>query len=245
MSETVSLPLPSLRLATTYRLSVAEVGKGMPSHLVIVLDGDDQFKPAVAAAAELAATGQAPPLLLVGVGYGGSYRSPRNLRGRDYTPTRLAGEPMETGGADAFHGFLAEELLPWIAARHPLAPVPPAILGHSLGALFVLHAAFQPRPLFGRFLAGSPSIWWDERVLLTALRKTAPTPPPFPVRLFLSVGEDDSPSMTGDLTLLETQLASFPRPGLIHTVERFAGHDHYTALPTGFRQGLRWLFAAC
>jgi hypothetical protein len=56
--------------------------------------------------------------------------------------------------------------------------------------------------------------------------------------LYLSVGLDDSPSMTGDLALLEKQLADRPFRGLKVLSERFAGRDHYDVLPFSLSDGL-------
>jgi predicted alpha/beta superfamily hydrolase len=230
------LTLGSKPLGTTYQITVAEV-------LVVVLDADDQFAPAVAAAAATAAAGGVPPLLLLGVGYGGGYRSRANRRGRDYTPSRRPDEPMESGGAGAFHGFLTDELLPWAADRFEFVAGDLGITGYSLSALFVLYALLRARPFFRRGLAASPSIWWDDRRILESAQASSPAPQAPPARLFLSVGEDDSPSMTGDLALFTARLAATPRCDLAWTEVRFPGLDHYNALPASFRSGFAWLFA--
>jgi predicted alpha/beta superfamily hydrolase len=235
--------LESKQLATAYHLAVADVGAGGPRRLVIVLDADDQFEPAVAAAEAAAAAGPTPPLLLLGVGYGGGYRSRANRRGRDYTPSRRPDEPMENGGAGAFHGFLTDELLPWATDRFEFVAGDLGITGYSLSALFVLYALFRPRPFFRRGLAASPSIWWDDRKILDSIKTYRPGPHSPPARLFLSVGEDDSPSMTGDLALFTARLAAAPRSDLAWTEARFPGLDHYSALPASFRSGFAWLFA--
>ncbi len=237
-------PLESKPLGTTYQLSLAEVGTGGPRRLVLVLDGDDQFEPAVAAAESAAAAGCMPPLLLLGVGYGGGYRSAANRRGRDYTPSRRQDEPMESGGAAAFHDFLTEELVPWASARFEFVTGDVGITGYSLSGLFVLHALLRARPFFRRGLAASPSIWWDDRVILQAGQHPLPARDGPSCRLYLSVGEDDSPSMTGDLELLAAQLEAAPPGALAWTKARFPGLDHYTALPSSFRSGFDWLFAA-
>jgi hypothetical protein len=59
----------------------------------------------------------------------------------------------------------------------------------------------------------------------------------------MCAGEDDSPSMATDLTLFSNKLTQAPRNLLAWTTDRFPGLDHYTALPSSFRSGLRWLFA--
>jgi uncharacterized protein len=209
---------------------------------VVFMDGDDQFRFAAAAYAALRAEAGVPPLLLVGVGYGASYTKPGNRRLRDYTPTPLATEPA-SGGAEAFLAFLTGTLWPELARRHPLRDDVRGIAGHSLGSLLALHALFQRRPFFNRVLASAPSLFWDDRALLCAAGRLQRTDVALPARLFLTVGENDTPSMTGDLDLLEAQLTAQPFPQLEVISRRFPGRDHYNVLPDAFREGLRRLFA--
>ena len=212
-----------------------------PWPAVVFLDGDDQFRFAVAAYRQLRAQGRVPPLLLAGVGYGSSYTRPGNRRLRDYTPTAVATEP-HSGGADAFVGFLGGALWRELARRHDLRADVRGIAGHSLGSLAALHALFQSRPFFNRVLASAPSIWWDDRALLGLVDRLQRTGVALPARLFLAVGENDTPSMTGDLELLEGRLAGRPFPGLEVISRRLAGRDHYSSLPDAFREGLERLF---
>ena len=48
--------------------------------------------------------------------------------------------------------------------------------------------------------------------------------------------------MTGDLALLEQQLAAQPFTGLEVISRRFPGKDHYNVVPDAFAAGLRELF---
>jgi len=212
-----------------------------PWPAVLFMDGDDQFKPAVAAYRAARQAGEVPPLLLVGVGYGASYRSPANRRARDYTATPLATE-ADSGGADRFLAFLTATLVPELARRHPLRAGACGLAGHSLGSLVALHALFQPRPAFNRFLASAPALWWDDRAMLCAAQQLQRTGVFLPAKLFLCVGVDDTPSMTGDLELLEQQLVALPFPGLEVTSRKFSQRDHYNVLPDAFRSGLGFLF---
>ena len=212
-----------------------------PFPAVLFMDGDDQFRFAVEAYRELRATNRVPPLVLAGVGYGASYMKPANKRLRDYTPTALVTEP-DSGGAEAFVAFLTDALWPALARRHPLQENARGLAGHSLGSLVVLHALFQRQPFFNRLLASAPSLWWDDRAELCRAQKLQRTGVTLPARLFLGVGEDDTPSMTGDLDLLEQQLTALPFPGLEIVSRRFPQRDHYTALPDAFREGLAALF---
>ncbi|HUJ43584.1 MAG TPA: alpha/beta hydrolase-fold protein [Opitutaceae bacterium] len=213
-----------------------------PWPAVLFMDGDDQFRFAVEAYRALRRENKVPPLLLVGVGYGASYTQPGNWRIRDYTPTAIATEP-ESGGADAFLGFLTETLWPELSRRQALRNDLRGIAGHSLGSLLALHALFQRRPFFNRILASAPSLFWDDRALLCHASRLQRTGAVLPARLFLGVGEGDTRSMQGDLEMLESQLAAQPFPQLEILGRRFPRRDHYNVLPDAFRAGLQWLFA--
>ena len=242
-----SFHLQSPETGTDYHLYIETPGMNtakadQPMAAILFMDGDDQFRFAVAAYHELTTISSLPPLLLVGVGYGASYMKPANKRMRDYTPTAMPGE-AGTGGADAFLHFLQDTLWPELARRYPLRHDARGIVGHSLGSLLALHALFQPKPFFNRALISSPSIWFDDRSILRLAAKLRDQQTSLPARAFLSVGDEDTPSMTGDLTLLEQQLAARPFAELELTIRRYPGLDHYTVLPTAFAEGLKTLFS--
>ncbi len=212
-----------------------------PWPLMLFLDGDNQFSPALEEYRALRRRRQIQPLLLVGAGYGAGYGSTQNRRGRDYTPTEH-GDMPGSGGAEPFLKFLERALVPELHRRYPINGYS-GIGGHSLGSLFVLFALFRSRRLFTHYLASAPSIWWDNRAVLLQAQQFRQRHPRLPARLFLGVGMKDSLSMTGDLTLLENALAERPFAGLKIFSERFPKLNHHTALPAGFRAGLSALWS--
>jgi predicted alpha/beta superfamily hydrolase len=117
------------------------------------------------------------------------------------------------------------------------------VAGHSLGSLLVLHALFRPKPFFTHFLASAPSLWWAERAMLRQVAELRARPATLPGRLFLGVGAEDTASMTGDLALLEQQLAEHTFHGLTVVSRRFPRKDHFNVLPAAFETGLADLFA--
>ncbi len=240
MPTAFSLSAPGT--GTTYLLHVDLPAAPRGSGAMLFLDGDDQFAAAAAARRSLGAQHPAAGLLLAGVGYGASYTKPANRRGRDYTPVAHPDEPS-SGGADAFLDFLTRTLWPELRRRHPFDDAVRGLGGHSLGSLLVLHALFQPRPFFSRFLASAPSIWWAERAILAQAAGLRRAQASLPGRLYLAVGEQDTASMTGDLALLEQQLAAQPFAGLAVTSRRFPGRNHYNVLPDAFAGGFDALFA--
>ncbi len=240
-------PAPAFHLtglATRYTLYVeppAPATSAAPWPVVLCLDGDDQFALLCEARRQLAESHALPPLLLVGIGYGASYQEPGNRRARDYTSVPIEGAP-DGGGADAFLDFLITQLWPELARRYPISPDIRGIAGHSLGALFALHALFKPAPFFNRILASAPSIWWGDRILLQQAASLRAAQSALPARAHLSVGLRDSSSMITDLDLLEAQLSARPFAGLVLHRERFPKKNHFNSIHPAFLSGLHSLF---
>jgi predicted alpha/beta superfamily hydrolase len=224
-------------LGTNYPI-YADVPAGRkPFRAVLLMDGDFFFDPAVAAAQELARAGRIPPVAVFGVGYGASFGQPGNHRGRDYTPTTAAEEPG-SGRAGKFLGYLQDTLWPELSDRYPLKQGERMLAGHSLGSLLVLYALFQPDPFFTLALASAPSIWWDDRSILAQVKALRQRQAVLKGKLYLGVGAADTPSMLGDLALLEQELKERPFRGLSVVSRRFANRDHFNSPPDSLRSGL-------
>jgi predicted alpha/beta superfamily hydrolase len=109
--------------------------------------------------------------IVVGIGYqgvptesGSLYSSQRN------TDLTLSEHEVHAGlgGADAFLGFISEEVKPLVRKQFPDVSIDKeAIFGHSFGGLCVLHALFSD-VMFDAYFAASPSIWWDSKIVAEA-----------------------------------------------------------------------------
>lgn len=234
---------------------------------VYLLDGNGSFGTAVELARKAAFAHELPRLVIVGIGYPAG-NSDRDLlirsstsRNRDYTPThdpKLAestppGWPLvEGGGADKFLRFITDELKPYIEARFPADPDDSVLTGHSLGGLFVLHALFSAPAAFTRYIASSPSLWWDNRAIFETERQFAATSAPLPARLFLSVGSEeagrDEPrlaeaKMVANLEDMVTTLQSRSYAGLEMTSHIFADETHTSVSGPALGRGLCAVFA--
>ncbi|MGA3007921.1 MAG: alpha/beta hydrolase-fold protein [Opitutaceae bacterium] len=229
-------------LDTDYAIYVrAPEASAGPWPALVFLDGDYAFDVAAKVYQALRESGAVPPAVVVGVGYGHPFNHPGNRRGRDYTPTAAAEEPA-SGGADRFLAFLTGSLWPELARRYPLDQEPSVLAGHSLSSLLALHVLFQPQPFFRRVLAGAPSIWWDNRSLLSLIKRFRDRQASLAAHLFLGVGTEETTSMLDDLSLLERQLAGRPFAGLKIDSVKFPGRDHYNVTPDLFSAGLRSFF---
>ncbi|KAL3490996.1 Alpha/Beta hydrolase protein [Aspergillus germanicus] len=75
----------------------------------------------------------------------------------------------EHGGADRFFSFITEVVRPFISITvfPHVSFARTALFGHSYGGLFVLHTLFMRPESFDVYLAASPSIWWNNRFVLS------------------------------------------------------------------------------
>jgi predicted alpha/beta superfamily hydrolase len=85
----------------------------------------------------------------------------------EYTPTRPPS--FKSGGKADSHGrMLVEEVKPLIDSEYrTLADAPNTGLGGtSLGGLVSLYLGLQHPSIFGKLAVMSPSIWWDNKLIV-------------------------------------------------------------------------------
>jgi predicted alpha/beta superfamily hydrolase len=90
-------------------------------------------------------------------------------RDRDYTPTHYPKHgPLRfptSGRAESFLEFIEAELIPFIDSHYRTHPYR-VLSGWSFGGLFTVHTLFTSPDLFSAYLAVSPSLWWDNQLLV-------------------------------------------------------------------------------
>lgn len=173
----VQFDLPSKITGRTYRIYIATPPAPAPPGgypVVYVLDGAIAF-PVAATQTVLRAVSGGKPAVVVGIAYPNPL-SGMVLRNRDLTPSQPSAwtlkmndwkaDPDRYGGADGFHRMMVEELRPAVAAMTKVDPSDQSLIGYSLGGLFALHVLFQHPDAYRTVVAGSPSIWWNEREVL-------------------------------------------------------------------------------
>lgn len=122
-------------------------------------------------------------LAAVVVGIGWDHEGPvdPDLRRRDFTPPVRYGSPAPHGADDerggdgdsaAFLEFLTGTLQPRCLESLAVDPRRQTLAGHSLSGLFVLRTLMSRPRQFARYVAASPSIWWDGARLLDEVDRT-------------------------------------------------------------------------
>ncbi len=259
----------------TYQISVAlplgyaDSTKAFP--VLYAVDANGQFGTVVEAARYLNNLGrQIPQLLVVGIGYpfGGRHIRAEPHRLVDLFPTEdrafkewheeRAHEGLDLGPFDGYGGggadflrFVREELIPLIEAEYRSDPSDRAFYGHSAGGYFGLYALLKGEGTFQRVIAGSPSLFWDDRYFFRLEESYAQATRRLPGRVFLSVGleEPDGPwtdtkcfCMVTNLRRLAETLEHRQYEGLEWRVHYFEDENHLSVVPATVSRGLRFIY---
>lgn len=123
-----------------------------------VLDGEVDFDFVANQSKEISNQFSTLNVLVVSIGYG-------NDRALDYTPSK-ANEGG--GGAEKFMHFIKDELIPKMETDYgaDTSREKRIILGHSFGGLFGSYAYTNFNRVFGNYLLLSPSLWYDNEIIL-------------------------------------------------------------------------------
>lgn len=145
--------------------------EGFP--VLYVLDGNAAFESAANIAKSVGAGANRlglNPVVIVAVGYTDQNTFDVQKRALDYTPKTStefqAQAKYQYGGADQFIQFLDKELKSAISSRIKVNAQQQSLFGHSFGGLFALHTFFSKPQTFQRYIAASPSLWFDNYALL-------------------------------------------------------------------------------
>lgn len=210
--------------------------------VVYVLDGPPLDDHTAQGAKPLAAAGQAPGLIVVGIP-----NMQRAGRARDFLPpflkfARRDGSPF-TGGADRFLRFLREELVPRIE-RDYRTTRPRLLVGHSLGAIFVSYSVGAAPGFFDARFAHSPAIWRDEDAIAADLARSLASARGLGSFFYLSVGEKEGGGLGDGYAKLHTVLrAHAAAAGLRWKAEMTPGAVHETNVARATPSALRAYFS--
>jgi hypothetical protein len=173
------------------------------------------------------------------------------MRSLDLTPTeveswnastaKLIGGAIRSGGAPLFLRALKEEVIPFIEANYRTTP-DRGLAGYSFGGLFAAYVWLNDGETFSRYLIGSPSLWWDQRVLLKTEAALAESGKTLRGRVFLSVGAEEGETQVGPFKDFTAALARHAYPNLRLESQIFVGENHRTGILTALSRGVNSLY---
>ena len=271
LSDTEVHVLHAQHLGRDYELDVSlppSYGKTPRSYpVVFVTDAPYAFPVTRAIEARIAGhSRELPEFILVGLGYAQG-DTPEHSRRRDYTPSArgdhdatsdMPGRAVVYGQAEDYRRFVADEVFPFIAAHYRADMTHKVLAGHSYGSLFGAYVLLTTPEMFDGYVLGSPSLWFDHRLLFERERAFAAAHKDLPARVYIGTGAFETPQpkgkprdprydtegdMVADAREFARALASHRYPGLKLRDDVIAGEDHLTVAPALITRGLMWTLA--
>lgn len=161
----------------------------------------------------------------------------RERRFYDFTPSAKSYEYPERfktapirqhGGAEDFHLFLKNELLPTLK-KYQLPSTKRILFGHSLSGLYASYESLLEDCLFDAAIAISPSIWWNKHQLLDIQKRSIKQIP-----LYIAVGGEEG-HMVDDAKVYHEKIA---KSKLYIAVDE----NHASIVPTVMSRAFRYFY---
>ena len=202
--------------------------------VVYLLDGGILFPMLTPLQFMLEIDGLAPPVVVVGISYGGLGFSNGNLRATDYTAP--AEEPEFFGGAYHYQGFLVDELIPRIEADYRIDQADSLILGQSLAGQFTLLTALTRPDMFGHYLSINPALHanLDYFLALEPAERDHATP------VMITRSTEEEPRFSGPLQHWLTDWRARGDPSLDLETRWLADQHHASSAPAAYRAAVEW-----
>ena len=196
-------------------------------------------------------------VIIVGIGRGRDPASWYINRMYDYTPSldtisdrkseKQFGFPngaIKSGGAEKFLKCITTEIIPYVETHYKTTN-DRGITGHSLGGLFTTYCLLNSTGVFSRYGINSPSLWWNNDELLNqadSLFTKNKTWDISPVKVFISVGQKEGPSMVPTMVKLSTMLEARAYKNVTLTWHIFQDETHLSVVPTSLSRTLSVLY---
>lgn len=183
-------------------------------------------------------------VILVGISYSKG-DNPLISRTRDYTPSyaphETRGHPNAqhySGKASQYIRFISEEVLPLIRQTYRINEEQKIFVGHSYGGLLGATILITHPELFDYYILGSPSFWYDNKVMFRLENDYAKSHKAMKANVFMYVGSEEG-SMVEQMLAFDAQLRARQYQGLHLQSKVLPGLTHSSAFAVLLTDGLK------
>lgn len=169
-------------------------------------------------------------------------------RTRDYTPTYSPKESSAhsddaravSGHAKEYVQFIEEQVFPLLKAKYRIDISNKIFVGHSFGGLLGSYIVTNKPNLFDHYIIGSPSLWYDKKVILKMEEEYSKHNTDLKAHVLLYVDADSSGknSMVTDVLAFEKALRSRGYKSLRLHAEVLKNENHHSVFPALLSKGL-------
>jgi uncharacterized protein len=201
--------------------------------VLYVLDGERNFLHTAVSAGFLAAQGEIPEVIVVGI--------TSTVRVRDFTQTDWPSHWIGGGGAQHFRSFLSREFIPRI--EKDLRTNHFRILaGHSASGQFALYTLSSEPSLFHSYIVVSPSLDWDNALPQRSLDESFAHTDSLRAFLYFAWSDDAGQALEEDQKVVTTLETRSPK-GFRWVAKGFPDETHVSISLVAHIDALRRVFA--
>ncbi|TPN82764.1 alpha/beta hydrolase [Aquimarina algicola] len=188
--------------------------------------------------------------ITVGISYSKDDK-PTVSRTRDYTPTYSPNEPrghskesrLASGKADDFISFIKNDIFPFLEEMYRIDNSKKVFAGQSFGGLLASYMLVTTPNLFEYYLAGSPSLWYDNQCLNGFEEVYYNSHKNMKANVFLCIGEEEEKSnMVAEMLDFEKRLLSRNYSDLNIKTVIIPDEDHLSVYPSFITKGILYAF---
>lgn len=171
-------------------------------------------------------------VIVVGINYG-------RKRDLDYTPTVT---DYGKGGSQEFMQFIKNSLIPRIQAeyRADTLRAKRIIIGHSFGGLFGAYAFTKHNKEFGNYLLLSPSLFYDNSVILNYEQAARPTSDKNTQLVFIGLGGTEGSLLPANELFYKRLLKFYPLAK--STFQLVPGRGHLSSKEINIENAINFYF---
>jgi predicted alpha/beta superfamily hydrolase len=149
---------------------------------------------------------------------------------------------LASGHAKEYVEFIEEQVIPLLEKNYRIDANNKIFVGHSFGGLLGTYILLNKPELFDHYIIGSPSLWYDNKVMFTMEKNYAAKHKSLKARVNIYVDDNDGSltdkKMEKDVLAFEKALRSRNYSGLDLKVEVIKGENHYSVFPGLLSRGL-------
>ncbi|WP_226410261.1 alpha/beta hydrolase [Shewanella glacialimarina] len=184
-------------------------------------------------------------LIIVGISYSKG-ENPFISRTRDFTPTYAPNEKrghsreaqQHSGKALQYISFISDEVLPLISQKYRIKQDKKIFVGHSYGGLLGANMLITNPELFNYYILGSPSFWYDKKVMFRLENDYAKNNKAMKANVFMYIGSEEK-TMVDEMQEFDAQLKSRNYAGLHIQSTVLPGQTHNSVFSTLLVDGLK------
>lgn len=154
---------------------------------------------------------------------------------------RYVRTPPRGGKSELFMDYISQEVIPFVEGKYRVNDRR-AVVGESLGGLFIAEVFLRRPAMFTDYICVSPSLWWDDRALAKDAKALLANHDDQPRQLYLTMADEGGTMQSGLDTVMAAIKENKPAGLKWSYMDRRKTETHSTIYHGAAHDALRSIF---